>query len=66
MPVPVYLPAAKEILCLIEDNGIINFKPYIIRSTAANNWRETVTASSPYRTYALQDSLKEKVYAGAP
>jgi hypothetical protein len=66
MPVPVYLALTNEILFSIEDNGFENFKPYTIRSTAANNWRETVTAISPYRTYALQDSLEEKVYAGAP
>ncbi len=66
MPVPVYLPATKEILFSIEDNGFVNFKPYIIRSTVANNWTQTATASSRYREYALKDSLKEKVYAGAP
>jgi hypothetical protein len=66
MPVPVYLPAKKEILFSIEDNGFINFKPYIIRSTLANNWSQTITATSADREYALKDSLKEKVYAGAP
>jgi hypothetical protein len=66
MPVPVYLPAAKQILFSIEDNGFENFKPYIIRSTAGNNWHEIVIGSSRYRSYALRDSLEEKVYAGAP
>lgn len=66
MPVPVYLPETKEILFLIEDNGFVNFKPYIIRSTKTNDWRETITANSPYRKYALHDSLQENVYAGAP
>ncbi|MDQ6761827.1 MAG: glycoside hydrolase, partial [Bacteroidota bacterium] len=66
MPVPVYLPATKEILFSIEDNGFVNFKPYIIRSTLKKNWQGTITSGSPYRKYALQDSLKEDVYAGAP
>ncbi len=64
MPVPVYLPATKEILFSIEDNGFVNFKPYIIRSTLKKSWHTTITAGSPYRKYALQDSLKEDVYAG--
>lgn len=66
MPVPVYLPSTKEILFSIEDNGFVNFKPYIIRSSAANSWPHTVTANSTHRTYALQDSLEDSVYAGAP
>lgn len=66
MPVPVYLPETREILFSIEDNGFTNFKPYIIHSTLANNWSETVTANSPDRRYALLDSLKAVVYAGAP
>lgn len=66
MPVPVYLPVTKEILFSIEDNGFVNFKPYIIRSTTANNWHQAITANSTDRTYAFKDSLKEKVYAGAP
>ncbi len=66
MPVPVYLPATKEIIFSIEDNGFVNFKPYIIRSTLKSNWQTTITAGSRYRKYALQDSLEENVYAGAP
>ena len=66
MPVPVYLPKTKEILFSIEDNGFVNFKPYIIRSTLKNNWNETVTANNANRKYALKDSLAENVYAGAP
>lgn len=66
MPVPVYLPKTKEILFSIEDNGFVNFKPYIIRSTINNNWSRIITANSPYREYALKDSLKGSVYAGAP
>ena len=66
MPVPVYLPATKEILVSIEDNGPANFKPYIIRSVDPANWSQTVTGESPYRTYALKDSLEKNVYAGAP
>ncbi|MDQ2719472.1 MAG: glycoside hydrolase [Bacteroidota bacterium] len=66
MPVPVYLPATKEILFSIEDNGFVNFKPYIIRSPLKENWHETIMAGSPHREYALNDSLEERVYAGAP
>jgi hypothetical protein len=66
MPVPIYLPATREILLSIEDNGFTNFKPYMIRSTLANNWSQTVTATSNNRRYALKDSLNGKVYAGAP
>lgn len=66
MPVPVYLPATEEILISIEDNGFVNFKPYIVRSSLKKNWRETITAVSRYREYALKDSLKENIYAGAP
>ncbi|HEV8084347.1 MAG TPA: sialidase family protein [Chitinophagaceae bacterium] len=66
MPVPVYLPATKEIIFSIEDNGFVNFKPYIIRSTIKNNWSQTVTANSANRSYTLQDSIENKFYAGAP
>jgi hypothetical protein len=66
MPVPVYLPKTKRVVFSIEDNGFVNFKPYIIRSSANGTWPETVKATSLSRNYALKDSLDEKVYAGAP
>lgn len=66
MPVPVYLPKTKQILFSIEDNGFVNFKPYIMRSTLKNNWSKTITAHSPDRKYAMKDSLNANVYAGAP
>lgn len=66
MPTPVYLPKTKEILFSIEDNGFVNFKPYIIRSTLKDNWNKTITADNHNRKYALKDSLEEKIYAGAP
>ena len=66
MPVPVYLPATKEIVFSIEDNGFVNFKPYIIRSTIKDNWSQTITANSTNRNYALRDSIENKFYAGAP
>lgn len=66
MPVPVYLPATKEILFSIEDNGFVNFKPYIIRSAETKNWDKVILANSHFRKYALLDSLKGSVYAGAP
>lgn len=66
MPVPVYLPQTKEIVFSIEDNGFTNFKPYIIYIPASKKWNKTVAANSARRKYALQDSLSENVYAGAP
>lgn len=66
MPSPVYLAQTKEIAFSIEDNGFTNFKPYIIHIPANSQRSETVTANSPHRSYALQDSLPANVYAGAP
>lgn len=66
MPVPLYLPNKKEIIFSIEDNGLGNFKPYIIRSSLSENWASTVTSFSHDREYALKDSLDKMVYAGAP
>lgn len=64
MPVPVVVD--DEILVAIEDNKVGQFKPYIVRTSIADNWKEPVTAHSRFREYALQDSLPEHVYAGAP
>jgi hypothetical protein len=66
MPVPLYLPKTKEIILSIEDNGFVNFKPYIIRSSVEENWSKTVSGDSRWRNYALKDSLEKNVYAGAP
>ena len=66
MPTPVYSAEKKEIIFSIEDNGFINFKPYIIHIPANRKRFKTVTSNSPYRKYALLDSLPKSVYAGAP
>lgn len=67
MPSPILLKNQTEIVYSIEDNGINNqFKPYIIRNTITDNWKETVTGNSPLRNYALKEELNNSVYGGAP
>ncbi len=66
MPAPVYLPKTKQVVFSIEDNGLVNFKPYIIRSETNGKWPETVDGTSLSRSYALEDTLDKQVYAGAP
>ena len=66
MPSPLLLQNGKDIAVAIEDNGSGDFKPYIIRSTVANNWSNTVNANSPDRSYALAEKINDFVYAGAP
>jgi hypothetical protein len=67
MPSPVLLKNQNEIVFSIEDNGVNNeFKPYIIRNTIAENWKQTVDGSSSNRNYALAEELNTAVYAGAP
>jgi len=64
MPVPLLVD--DEILVVIEDNKDGQFKPYIVRTPTADNWSQPVLGDSPLRTYALADSLRADVYAGAP
>lgn len=64
MPVPVCND--NNILVVIEDNGFGEFKPYIIKNTVADNWKEPVLANSSNRYSALETSLASSVYAGAP
>lgn len=66
MPSPLLLQNGKEIVVAIEDNGFTDFKPYLVRSTLANNWSETITGNSPARSYALAEKVNDQVYAGAP
>lgn len=67
MPSPILLKNQTEIVFSIEDNGIENqFKPYIIRNSIAENWKQTVDASSNNRSYALEEVLSNPTYAGAP
>jgi hypothetical protein len=67
MPSPLLLKNQNEIVFSIEDNGVNNqFKPYIIRNTIAENWKQIVEGSSSNRNYALTEELNNAVYAGAP
>jgi hypothetical protein len=66
MPSPVLLQNGKDIVFSIEDNGFVNFKPYTIRSTVKDNWKNTVGASSPDRNYALAEPIADSIYAGGP
>lgn len=71
MPVPLVLKNNKEIIFVIEDNGIESeeFKPVIIRTPVANSWSNApVLASSAQREYAMDKSerIPGAKYAGAP
>lgn len=67
MPSPLLLNKSNEIVFAIEDNSENNqFKPYIIRNSVDENWKETVTGNSPNRSYSLSEELDPAVYAGAP
>lgn len=67
MPSPILLKNQTEIVFSIEDNGVDNqFKPYIIRNSITENWKQTVDANSNNRNYALEEVLSNPVYAGAP
>ena len=66
MPVPIILKGSKEILFSIEDNAGGQFKPSIIRNSFSQNWKKTVGANDPERTYALTPRLPDTVYSGAP
>lgn len=67
MPSPILLKNQNEIVFSIEDNGVENqFKPYIIRNSIAENWKQTVDANSNNRNYALEEVLSNPIYAGAP
>jgi hypothetical protein len=71
MPVPLLLKNNKEIILVIEDNGIEQgeFKPVIIRTAVANSWSNApVLASSAQREYAMDTSerIPGTKYGGAP
>lgn len=63
---PVAVHDNTNIFVVIEDNAVNQFKPYIVQSSISDNWKETVTANSQNRHYALKKTLSESVYAGAP
>ncbi len=67
MPSPILLKNQNEIVFSIEDNSVENqFKPYIIRNSITENWKQTVDANSNNRNYALEEVLSNPIYAGAP
>jgi hypothetical protein len=67
MPSPILLKNQNEIVFSIEDNGVENqFKPYIIRNSITENWKQTVDSNSNNRNYALEEVLSNPIYAGAP
>jgi len=66
MPVPILLKDKNEILFSIEDNGVGEFKPSIIRTTIADNWKTIAGGTSPNRNAALARPLHDNIYAGAP
>jgi hypothetical protein len=66
-PVPLVLKDGKGLVFAVEDNGSGAFKPVIVFSTLADNWRSGVrTPESPNRWSALKDLPPPHVAASAP
>ncbi|WP_051798228.1 exo-alpha-sialidase [Catenuloplanes japonicus] len=66
MPVPVRLRDDAGLAFAIEDDGLGGpFKPAIVWSSAADNWRQG-TASSRWSALRSDQQLPVAVYAGAP
>ena len=63
---PVAVHDGKQIFVSIEDNVSGQFKPYIISSNIDNSWSEPVLSNSNNRYNALEVTLADSVYAGAP
>jgi len=69
MPVPQLLAGGRGIAVSIEDNGLSGerFKPVILRTTLADNWRSGVVGGdSPHRWGALAEPLEPQWYGGGP
>lgn len=64
MPVPVLTD--KDIIVAIEDNKIDQFKPYLVRTPISENWKQPVLSDSENRNYALDKTITDSVYMGAP
>ncbi|HOM63778.1 MAG TPA: sialidase family protein [Dysgonamonadaceae bacterium] len=64
MPVPA--TDGKDIYVAVEDNGNEQFKPFIVKNSIKDNWKEPVLAHSSNRYSALKVPLPSSVYAGAP
>lgn len=63
---PVAVHDGNDIYVAIEDNLSVQFKPYIVKSSINDAWREPVLQDSPSRYPALRHPLPDTVYAGAP
>lgn len=63
---PVAQIIDQQIVLIIEDNHINQFKPYTIRCDIDDNWANTVLSDSPDRNYALLEKISDTVYMGAP
>ena len=66
MPVPLLLRNGRDLVFAIEDNGLRNFKPFIVHSTVEQRFSAPVPGSSPDRWYALAEPIPDETYAGAP
>lgn len=55
-----------EVVVVIEDNNIGQFKPYTVRSGLDRLWEVHVDADSEMREYAMSESFPDSVYMGAP
>jgi len=66
--VPLVLKDGKGIVVTIEDDGVSGtFKPVIIYTSVAENWRGPFVAGNSTRRWpALRNPLGPAVYAGAP
>ncbi|PLB87277.1 exo-alpha-sialidase [Dysgonamonadaceae bacterium] len=64
MPVPA--TDGKDIYVAVEDNGNEQFKPFIVKNSIKDNWKEPVFAHSSNRYSTLKVPLPSSVYAGAP
>lgn len=68
MPVPVLLSDSTTIAVAIEDNGwgYNDFLPTIVRNPISRNWSSFVSASSSYRTKAVDYKICPMATGGAP
>ncbi|WP_166670776.1 sialidase family protein [Olivibacter sp. XZL3] len=65
MPVPLLI-GDDRLAMVIEDNGVEQFKPFIIYGAVSDDTGYPVLAEGPNRVYALKHKLADSVYAGAP
>jgi hypothetical protein len=63
---PVARLVGDQIVVVIEDNYIGQFKPYTVRTAVEDNWSQPVLADSPNRDHALDRRVADSVYMGAP